>query len=93
MTEETQQNKIKLVKDMVLNKCLNNEYIRKLKNSYVPNKKKDLLEMTKSLPPNIYEELSTHNKGINYVLLLHLLRGFLFKMFCSSLYSMEITGP
>mgnify|MGYP003304017911 CR=1 FL=1 len=23
--------------------------------------------MTKSLPPNIYEELSTHNKGINYV--------------------------
>ena len=40
MTEETQQNKIDLVKDMVLNECLNNEYIRKLKNSYVPNKKK-----------------------------------------------------
>ena len=52
MTEETQQNKIDLVKKMVFEECLNNDYIRKHKkeNRYIPNKKKkDLLKETESL--------------------------------------------
>ena len=52
MTEEILQNKIELVKEMVLNECLNEKYIIKhKKNRYRPNnlKKKALLEITKSL--------------------------------------------
>ena len=61
MTEETQQNKIDLVKKMVIKECLNEKYIRKHKkeNRYTPNiKKKDLLEIAKPLIPlNIRKEL------------------------------------
>ena len=71
MTEETQQNKIDLVKDMVLNECCENKYIIKDKNDiYRPNvKKKDnLLKLTNSLfPPNINNKLMTYKFGKNYI--------------------------
>ena len=77
MTEETQQNKIDLVKKMVFEECLNNDYIRKHKkeNRYIPNKKKkDLLKETESLiPANIYNELNTYDFDIKYVYKLILL--------------------
>ena len=79
MTEETQPNKIDLVKEMVVDECLERKYIRKhqKENRYIPNiKKKDLYEATKSLiPQEIYNKLynTKFNKKYIYKLILLIL--------------------
>ena len=79
MTEETQPNKIDIVKEMVFNECLERKYIRKhqKENRYITNiNKKDLYVATISLiPQEIYDELynTTIKIDIEYVYKLILL--------------------
>lgn len=79
MTEETEPNKIDLVKKKVFKECLKRKYIRKhqKENRYITNiNKKDLLKETESLiPQKIYDELynTTIKIDIEYVYKLILL--------------------